>query len=144
MIDFDALVVGPAVDTFGGPITYTPFVPTLDANGSPLTDDNGDPIGTLGTPYSTGVDGKPLVGVFDAQFQEVTTLGKGPWDSADAIEFGAPGGITEARPVIGVQLSAMQTYPAQYDEVTIGTTVYEVKEVQPDSHGWALLTLNLK
>lgn len=136
MIDFDTLVTGPAVAVFGQAVTYAPFTASRNPYGELVLDANGDPTGTFGTSYAA-------TGVFDAQYIEVTPLGRGPFVSTEGMEFGATGGITEAQPVLGVQLSAMLTVPGQGDQVTVGATVYVVKEVQPDSHGWALLLLNL-
>lgn len=136
MIDLDTLVIGPTVQAFGTAVSYQPLIPTLTPLGAPIYDDNGDPVGTFGTAYAA-------VGVFDEQFIEVTPEGKGPFSSTEALDLGAPGGITGAMPVLGVQLSAMQTAPAQGDKVTINGTAYLVREVQPDGHGHAKLLLNL-
>ena len=135
MIDLNALVIGPAISAWGQSVTYTPFIPTL-VNGALVLNANGDPTGDYGTPYTA-------TGVFDEQFMEITPLGAGPFVATEGMEFGATGGISDAMPVLGVQLSAMQTVPAQYDRVTIGAVVYQVKEPRPDGHGWAKLLLNI-
>lgn len=136
MIDFDALVVGPTVSTFGQSVTYQPMLPLIGANGMQSINSNGDLMTTPGTPYAAS-------GVFDAEFIEVTPLGRGPFVSSEAFDIGASGGISEARPVLGVQLSSMLSTPSQGDQVTIGAVKYDVKEVQPDGHGWAKLLLNI-
>jgi hypothetical protein len=136
MIDLDALVIGPTIATFGQPVTYTPMTPQTDPNGRVMYNPNGDELLTAGTPYAA-------VGVFDQEYMEITPLGRGPFTSTEAMDFGATGGITEARPVLGIQLSAMLSTPTQGDTVLIGTALYVVKEVQPDGHGHAKLLLNL-
>lgn len=136
MLDLDALVIGPAVNTFGTAVTYQPIIPTITPLGDPTYDDNGNPIGTYGAGYVA-------VGVFDERFMEVTAEGRGPFSSTEALDLGAPGGVTGAMPVLGVQLSAMQSAPAQGDKITINGTAYLVREVQPDGHGHAKLLLNL-
>lgn len=142
-IDWNSLVVGKTMGVFGDAVRYFPITPALDVAGQPTFDFEGNAIGTPGVPYGT-------TGVFDAAYIEVTPAGAGPFTSTDSMEFGAPGGITEARPVLGVQPSAMLTYPIQGDKLTVFMTatgrhskLYVVKEVQEDSHGWALLLLNL-
>lgn len=136
MIDLDTLVIGPAVETFGTAGTYTPMAPILDAGGNETYGPDGEPVRQAGTPY-------PVIGVFDEQFLEVTPGGRGPFSATDAMDLGAPGGISESMPVYGVQLSAMLTAPQQGDQLTIGATAYLVREVRPDGHGWAKLLLNL-
>lgn len=135
-IDWSALVVGVAVDAFGTPGVYTPMIPTTDNSGQPVLDSSGDPLTTPGTAYA-------CTGVFDEAFTEVDPSGSGPFTSTERSDFGSIGGITETRPVYGVQLSAMQSIPAQSDQAVICGTTYVIKEVQPDGHGWALLLLNL-
>lgn len=135
-IDWSALVVGITVDVFGTPGIYTPMTPITDAPDQPVLTWNGDPITVAGMPYA-------CTGVFDEAFMEVDPSGSGPFASTERADFGSIGGITEVRPVYGVQLSAMQSEPTQSDQVVICGTTYVVKEVQPDGHGWALLLLNL-
>lgn len=135
-VDLDSLVVGPTIGIFGTSGTYTPMTAVLDTGGNETYGPDGEPIRQAGTPYA-------VTGVFDEQFIEVTPGGKGPFSSTDALDLGAPGGLTDAMPVYGVQLSAMLTEPAQGDALTIGSTAYVVREVQPDGHGWAKLLLNL-
>lgn len=136
MIDFDALVIGPTVSTFGTTATYQPMTQLADSSGRPITGSDGKPFSTPGTPYTA-------TGVFDEEYVEVTPDGRGPFPSTESLNYGAAGGITEARPVFGVQLSAMQTAPQQGDQLTIDGTTYVVREVQADGHGWAKLLLNL-
>lgn len=106
-VDWDTLVIGPTVGTFGDQVVYTPA-----AGGS----------------FS-------ITGVFDRAFLEVTML-----DSSI--------GSTVEAPILGVQLSQFtalgQALPIQGDTVTIVTTntLFKVKEVQTDGHGWAKLVLN--
>jgi len=121
---------------FAIPVTYTPMTPALDWTGRPKFNPDGTQVSTPGKTYAAQ-------GVFDAAYVEVTPAGAGPFPSTEGMEYGAPGGITEGRPVIGVQLSAMPTRPIQGDQILINGANYVVKEVQPDSHGWALLLLNL-
>jgi len=135
-IDWDGMVIGQVMGAFATPVMYTPMVATLDAAGRPEFNADGTPVVTPGPEYSAQ-------GVFDEAYIEVTPAGAGPFSSTDSMEFGAVGGITEARPVLGVQLSAMKTAPGQEDLVLINSRSYVVKEVQPDGHGWALLLLNL-
>lgn len=134
-IDLDTLVIGPTVQIFGTAGTFTPMVPVLDRGGNQTLGTDGEPIRQAGTPYA-------VTGVYDDQFLEVTPGGNGPFTATDALDLGAPGGISEAMPVYGVQLSAMQTAPAQGDQITLGSTTYVVREVRPDGHGWAKLLLN--
>lgn len=136
MIDLDALVIGPTVQAFGTAGTYTPMTPALDRGGNETYSPDGQPLRQAGTPYA-------VTGVFDEQFLEVTPGGGGPFSATDAMDLGAPGGISEAMPVYGVQLSAMLTTPVQGDQVIINGTTYAVREVRPDGHGWAKLLLNL-
>ncbi|HET6606741.1 MAG TPA: hypothetical protein VFG62_08745 [Rhodopila sp.] len=135
-VDWSTLVIEPCLAAFGMPVTYTPLIPTLDTSGKPTFNADGTPAGTFGTAYAAE-------GVFDDAYVEVTPGGGGPFPSTDSMEFGAVGGITEARPVLGVQLSAMQTQPNQGDKIAINGVNYTVKEPQPDGHGWALLILNI-
>lgn len=54
-------------------------------------------------------------------------------------------GVSTTAPVIGVQLSQFSLAPAQGDRLTVLRTgeSFIVREVQPDSHGWAKLLLNV-
>ena len=135
MIDFNALAVGPSVAIFGEGVTYLPFTPVL-VGGAPVLDQNGNEIGSLGAGYLA-------TGVFDMQFLELRISGGSPYAANEAMEYGLVGGISEATPILGVQLSAMQTVPRQQDQVVIRGVTYVVKEVRPDSHGHAKLLLNL-
>ena len=78
-----------------------------------------------GTPYK-------VTGVFDEAYQEMA-----------GIDGLFPSNITNTRPVLGVQLSQFVTPPVQDDAVTIPSNgrTYWINEVQPDSHGGALLLL---
>jgi hypothetical protein len=92
---------------------------------------------------TTGVFGEPvhympaaaapfdIVGVYDDAYVEV--------DPAGSM------GVTSARPVLGVQLSAFPSPPLQSDRLTIVRTgeAFFVKEVRPDGHGAAKLMLSL-
>ena len=114
MVDWDGLVLGPCMATFGDTVTYTP------AAGQPVQ----------------------ITGVFDEEYLEVTPMGAGPFSSTELLSLGAPGGITSARPVLGVQLSQFQVPPVQGDTLVVRGDSYIVKEVQPDGHGGAKLLLN--
>jgi hypothetical protein len=113
-IDWDRLVIGPTVAIFGDQVRYS----------------------TRGRSFD-------ITGVFDEQY-----LGMNP--IAGGFTLGDPGAITTAMPVLGVQLSQFTekgAEPAQGDvfEMRSGLhagEVYEIKEVQPDGHGHALLLLN--
>jgi hypothetical protein len=64
----------------------------------------------------------------------------------EPLAIGLVGLITSEKPVLGVQLSQFPGDPPdQNDTLVIVKTglAYEVQEVRPDSHGWAMLTLNL-
>lgn len=135
-VDFDTLVTGPAMRVFGEPVTYYPFTQSVDAAGAPVFDQDGEPVGTLGAGYSAA-------GVFDKAYLDMTPIGDGPFPGTEGFEFGAPGSVTEATPVLGVQSSQMKSVPAQYDQVDVAGTRYVVKSAQVDSHGWVLLILNL-
>jgi len=77
----------------------------------------------IGTPYA--VDG-----VFDAAYRDVNLV-----DSmVDA---------NTTQPVLGIRLAIFRAEPLQDDQVYIPSTgnMYLVKEVRPDSHGWAKLML---
>jgi len=50
--------------------------------------------------------------------------------------------ISSNKPVIGVQLSAMQTQPRPGDRVNIGGELFNVSDLQPDGVAGALLVLH--
>ncbi|TMV61505.1 hypothetical protein FGG78_35160 [Thioclava sp. BHET1] len=135
-VDFDTLVTGPAMRTFGVPVTYYPFAQAIGYAGALVFDEEGEPVGTHGPGYGA-------TGVFDKAYLDMTPAGDGPFPGTEGFEFGAPGSITEATPVLGVQPSRMKSEPAQYDQVDVAGTRYVVKSAQPDGHGWVLLILNL-
>jgi hypothetical protein len=72
-----------------------------------------------------------IAGVFDEAYREV--------DPAAGMA------LTTETPVLGVRLSQFPLPPLQGDALTIVRTgeTYLVKEVRPDSHGYAKLLLNL-
>lgn len=82
----------------------------------------------------------------------ITTLfgpnqGRGVFDEGHSL-LGDVGGdvpTSTARPVLGIRLSEFTTAPVQNDKVQIPKVdcTYIVKDVQPDSHGHALLILQL-
>jgi hypothetical protein len=113
-IDWDTLLIGPCMNAFAEPVTYTP---------------------AGGAPYQ-------ITGVFDRAYLEQLPFGGG--GGQEPLGFGSAGNITAARPVLGVQLSQFAQEPAQDDTVLIPSVgiAYTVKEVQPDGHGWALLLLS--
>lgn len=78
----------------------------------------------------------PIDAVFDSAFRELTLIETDP-------------AMNTVGPVIGVRLAqfAAQTppvTPAQGDRVLIPriAATFVVRNVEPDSHGWALLRLN--
>lgn len=77
-----------------------------------------------------GGAGFAIDGVFDDGWHEVDILRESP--------------ITSSAPSLGVQLSAFPAgvMPQQGDAVTVRGNTYAVREVRPDSHGWARLMLN--
>ncbi|GAB0118722.1 head-tail joining protein [Acidisoma sp. 7E03] len=76
-----------------------------------------------------------ISGVFDEAYLPLSAMGG---------DLGLDGlHVTTAGPMLGVQLSAIPgDRPRQGDQLFIRGKTYAVKEVQPDSHGWALLILN--
>lgn len=76
-----------------------------------------------------------ISGVFDEAYLPVAAIGG---------DLGMDGiHVTTASPALGVRLSAIPgACPRQGDQLLIRGKTYAVKEVQPDSHGWALLILN--
>jgi hypothetical protein len=113
-IDWDGLVIGPTVATFGEPVTYH---------------------------AQNGVF--PIMGVFDEAYLELTPLGRGGMAS-ESMSFGYPGSITTEMPVLGVQLSQFPaiSQPTQADALEARGAWYSVKEVRIDGHGGAKLLLN--
>lgn len=76
-----------------------------------------------------------ITGVFDEAYLPVPAMGGDL--GMETIH------VTTASPALGVQLSAIPgDPPRQGDQLLIRGKTYAVKEVQPDSHGWALLILN--
>lgn len=80
--------------------------------------------------------GSPVTinGIYDDAFTEVSAASDGSM-------------VTSTFPVLGVLLADLPASPQQGDQVVIGggTDAGEtlvVKEVRPDSHGWAILRLN--
>lgn len=71
-------------------------------------------------------------GVYDDAYVEVTAAGDGS-------------AVTSTFPVLGVLLSDFPSPPLQGDQYTVTRTgeTLVVKEVRPDSHGWAILRSNL-
>ncbi|MEA9997055.1 hypothetical protein QN383_21750 [Pseudomonas sp. AA4] len=69
-------------------------------------------------------------GVFDAAYRDVHLIDTGI--DANAVQ-----------PALGVRLVIFATPPAPDDQVFIPSTgnTYLIKEVRPDSHGWAKLML---
>lgn len=76
-----------------------------------------------------------IAGVFDEAYLPVAAMGA---------DLGIESlHVTTASPALGVRLSAIPGGPPrQGDQLLIRGKTYAVKEVQPDSHGWALLILN--
>jgi len=73
-------------------------------------------------------------GVYDNAYRELEL-------SADAPP------VNTVAPALGVNLADFPSPPLQGDALTIlegpyAGTVYAVREVRPDSHGWAILMLN--
>jgi hypothetical protein len=114
VIDWDALVIGPTVATFGEPVTYN-------------------------TPSAS----LQITGVFDEAYIGLSPFGARA-GAPEPLAIGLVGLITTEKPVLGVQLSQFPgDQPDQNDTVIIRGNTYEVQEVRIDSHGWAMLTLNL-
>jgi hypothetical protein len=93
--------------------------PCIDAWGQPVTYSP-----ATGLPFT-------INGVFDEAYREVDPSGSGI-------------GLTSASPMLGVNLSDLPNPPLQDDQLTIQSSgsIYIVKEVRVDSHGWAQLMLN--
>lgn len=120
MIDWDALVIGPAVAVFGELVLYQPKAPRWP--GGPLV--------------SSGLQ-LPVIGVFDAEYLELSPLAIGEM-------IGMPSNIGSTRPVLGVQMSQFPVPPAQGDLLLVAATgqAFVVAEVRADGHGHAKLLLN--
>lgn len=112
MIDWDTNVIGPLMTVFGETVSYTP------RSGSPLT----------------------ITGVFDAEFRALTPLGG--MLGREPLDYGGMGDTASTGPALGVQLSQFAVPPVQGDTLTVRGALYQVREVQPDSHGAARLLLN--
>lgn len=112
-MDFDALVLGPCIAAFGEVAQGYPLPVYAPAPSQP------------GPPVTFGIDG-----VFDAGFLTVN-------------EFLAPQ-VSTVQPTFGLRLSEVPPgiTLAQGDQVTIRGTLYDVRDVQPDSHGHARVMLN--
>ena len=80
--------------------------------------------------YPVGRNAYPIDGVFDSAYREVELID--PMVDSNSTQ-----------PVLGVRLSIFRDEPAQDDEVYIPSSgkSYLVKDVRPDSHGWAKLML---
>lgn len=117
-VDWNALVIGPTIGIFGDRVHYVAR--------------NGD---------------FEITGVFDEQYLGLNpALGRGGPDTGGFV-LGDPGAITSAMPVLGVQLSQFRYPPAQGDVLRVLSGIhigasFEVREIQRDGHGHALLTLN--
>src|ERR1700722_5878476 len=117
MIDFDTLVIGPCLATFGEPVTY----------------------------FSTAV--LQITGVFDEAYTEVTPLGRGGMASESLSLGYPGSITTEMPVLgIQLSQFPAANQPQQDDSLLIqrtGTT-YVVKEVRLDGHGGAKLLLTLQ
>jgi hypothetical protein len=117
----DTAILGPEMDVFGTTVTYIP----------------------------AGAPSQIITGVFDEQYLSLAALGTGPFGSQGSMSIGAPGSITTAKPVLGVQLSQFASPPVQGDKLSVqpatspNPLTFNVREVQADGHGWAKLTLQL-
>lgn len=72
----------------------------------------------------------PLSGVFDEAYRQIDVYSESP--------------VSSTVPQLGVQLVTFPAgvTPLQGDRILIRGASYTVREVQPDSHGWARLLLN--
>jgi hypothetical protein len=70
-------------------------------------------------------------GVFDDAYREVGIAANG-------------NAVTSTHPILGVRVADLPAAPLQGDKLTLSRNgrTYVVKEVRPDSHGWAILLLN--
>ncbi|WP_110947419.1 head-tail joining protein [Pseudomonas bohemica] len=82
--------------------------------------------------YPDGAAPYAIDGVFDAAYRDVNLVD--PMVDANTTQ-----------PVLGVRLSIFHAQPQPDDQVYIPSTgnMYLVKEVRPDSHGWAKLMLGV-
>ena len=111
-IDWGTLVLGPNIAIFGQPVGY------------------------LSATYGQA----NINAIFDEAYLQLDPLGRGP--DGETFQLGSPGGVTTAKPVIGIRLSDLPFAPDQGDRVMIGTDTYVVKEVRADGKGGAKLLLN--
>lgn len=107
-IDFSALVLGPAMATFGQPITVTP---TASQPGA--------------LAYSTKPDGiSPLTGVYASKPVQIP-LENGTYHST-------------VQPTLGIRLADFAVAPMQDDTVVIGALgKFLIVDVNPDGQGGA-------
>jgi hypothetical protein len=75
-----------------------------------------------------------IPGIFDNAYVELVMSGDAP-------------PATSIYPILGVNLADFPSPPLQGDRLTLVTGIYAgrtfvVREVRPDSHGWAILPLN--
>jgi hypothetical protein len=82
--------------------------------------------------YQPAAGGSTAInGVFDEAYEELTLTKDGS-------------SVTSASPILGMQPSDLPAPPLRGDRLTILRTgeIFIVKEVRPDSHGWAILMLD--
>jgi hypothetical protein len=93
----------------------------------------GDRSNPTPIPYVSTQDGSEFFinGVFDEAYHEV------------GVDDGMP--FATVQPVLGVQLSSFPCgiVPKQDDTLILPGGKHVVRNVEPDSHGWAILRLNL-
>jgi hypothetical protein len=111
-IDWDADVLGPVMAVFG----------------------EGDPALSATLPIYMPQAG-PSFTLADAVFDR---------EYLDVNQFGDGGDNTSRKPILGVRLALLPTPPLQGDRVYIPSVnlTYIVREVRPDGHGHAVLSLN--
>lgn len=85
-------------------------------------------FGTAATYRRGAGEAVPFVGVFVAAHRAVVASGDWP-------------GVSTVGPVMTAPLSALPAGAQQGDAVTVGATVYRVRDVQPDGTGLARLIL---
>lgn len=112
MIDWDALVIGPAVAIFGETVAYTP--------------QSGETMA--------------ITGVFDEAYKPLLPLGGSM--GREPLDIGMTGDTVSAGPVLGVRLADFPVPPAQGDALVVRGTAFVVREVQADGHGAVKLLLN--